>query len=138
MLSLRELKFKLKIVFTVESVNQSAEFNYYTSDQDFFHYKTNLSFTSQRRGTGGNIPYYFCYIFNVQSSITFCWCSVSKVTGHLEDCACDVETIDGYNNDQLFPKLQSLLESDYFRFYKVRRICGCTHTHKQTNEHFGC
>uniref|UniRef100_A0A7N8XT31 ERO1-like protein alpha n=1 Tax=Mastacembelus armatus TaxID=205130 RepID=A0A7N8XT31_9TELE len=41
------------------------------------------------------------------------------VTGNLDDCACDVETIDSFNNDQLFPKLQALLESDYFRFYKV-------------------
>ena len=45
-----------------------------------------------------------------------------KVTGDLDDCACDVETIDGFNNDQLFPKLQTLLESDYFRFYKVSVI----------------
>lgn len=45
-----------------------------------------------------------------------------KVTGDLDDCACDVETIDGFNNDQLFPKLQTLLESDYFRFYKVSLI----------------
>uniref|UniRef100_A0A7N8XJY3 ERO1-like protein alpha n=1 Tax=Mastacembelus armatus TaxID=205130 RepID=A0A7N8XJY3_9TELE len=44
---------------------------------------------------------------------------VPKVTGNLDDCACDVETIDSFNNDQLFPKLQALLESDYFRFYKV-------------------
>lgn len=45
-----------------------------------------------------------------------------KVTGELEDCACDVETIDDFNNDQLFPKLQVLLESDYFRFYKVLNV----------------
>ncbi|MEQ2182074.1 hypothetical protein GOODEAATRI_018302 [Goodea atripinnis] len=45
-----------------------------------------------------------------------CFC---QVTGELDDCACDVETIDGFNNEQLFPKLQTLLESDYFRFYKV-------------------
>lgn len=42
-----------------------------------------------------------------------------KVTGDLDDCACDVETIDDFNNNKLFPKLQKLLESDYFRFYKV-------------------
>uniref|UniRef100_A0AAX7V7L2 ERO1-like protein alpha n=1 Tax=Astatotilapia calliptera TaxID=8154 RepID=A0AAX7V7L2_ASTCA len=46
-----------------------------------------------------------------------CFC---QVTGDLDDCTCDVETIDRFNNDQLFPKLQSLLESDYFRFYKVQ------------------
>ncbi|KAK2853663.1 hypothetical protein Q5P01_006324 [Channa striata] len=51
-----------------------------------------------------------------------CFC---QVTGELDDCACDVETIDGFNNEQLFPKLQTLLESDYFRFYKVNLNKPC-------------
>ncbi|MEQ2210695.1 hypothetical protein XENOCAPTIV_017819, partial [Xenoophorus captivus] len=51
--------------------------------------------------------------------------STEKVTGELDDCACDVETIDGFNNEQLFPKLQTLLESDYFRFYKVNLNKPC-------------
>uniref|UniRef100_A0A669DBG2 ERO1-like protein alpha n=1 Tax=Oreochromis niloticus TaxID=8128 RepID=A0A669DBG2_ORENI len=51
-----------------------------------------------------------------------CFC---QVTGDLDDCTCDVETIDRFNNDQLFPKLQSLLESDYFRFYKVNLNKPC-------------
>lgn len=51
-----------------------------------------------------------------------CFC---KVTGSLDDCACDVETIDSFNNKQLFPKLQKLLSSDYFRFYKVNLNKPC-------------
>ncbi|XP_068428622.1 ERO1-like protein alpha [Clinocottus analis] len=51
-----------------------------------------------------------------------CFC---QVTGDLDDCACDVETIDSFNNDRLFPKLQMLLESDYFRFYKVNLNKAC-------------
>ncbi|XP_054466504.1 LOW QUALITY PROTEIN: ERO1-like protein alpha [Anoplopoma fimbria] len=51
-----------------------------------------------------------------------CFC---QVTGDLDDCTCDVETIDGFNNDKLFPKLQTLLESDYFRFYKVNLNKAC-------------
>lgn len=51
-----------------------------------------------------------------------CFC---QVTGDLDDCACDVETIDAFNNDQLFPKLQKLLESDYFRFYEVNLNKPC-------------
>lgn len=47
------------------------------------------------------------------------FCIHKKVTGDLDDCDCDVETIDTFNNEQLHPKLQALLESDYFRFYKV-------------------
>lgn len=57
-----------------------------------------------------------------RSADSRCFC---QVTGDLDDCACDVETIDGFNNDQLFPKLQTLLESDYFRFYKVNLDKPC-------------
>ncbi|XP_030624656.1 ERO1-like protein alpha isoform X1 [Chanos chanos] len=51
-----------------------------------------------------------------------CFC---KVTGSLDDCACDVETIDAFNNKDMFPKLQKLLSSDYFRFYKVNLNNRC-------------
>ncbi|XP_046887492.1 ERO1-like protein alpha isoform X2 [Hypomesus transpacificus] len=51
-----------------------------------------------------------------------CFC---QVTGSLDDCTCDVETIDAFNNEHLFPKLQKLLESDYFRFYKVNLNKPC-------------
>uniref|UniRef100_H3DN84 ERO1-like protein alpha n=1 Tax=Tetraodon nigroviridis TaxID=99883 RepID=H3DN84_TETNG len=51
-----------------------------------------------------------------------CFC---QVTGDLDDCACDVETIDAFNNNKLFPQLQTLLESDYFRFYKVNLNKAC-------------
>nr|XP_020495816.1 ERO1-like protein alpha [Labrus bergylta] len=51
-----------------------------------------------------------------------CFC---QVTGDLDDCTCDVETIDSFNNELLFPKLQTLLESDYFRFYKVNLNKPC-------------
>ncbi|XP_029933664.1 ERO1-like protein alpha [Myripristis murdjan] len=51
-----------------------------------------------------------------------CFC---QVTGNLDDCACDVETINAFNNDLLYPKLQTLLESDYFRLYKVNLNKPC-------------
>lgn len=51
-----------------------------------------------------------------------CFCQVS---GELDDCACDVESIDRFNNEQLFPKLQALLQTDYFRFYKVNLNKPC-------------
>ncbi|XP_067319216.1 ERO1-like protein alpha [Anolis sagrei] len=51
-----------------------------------------------------------------------CFC---QVTGHLDDCTCDVETIDAYNNGKVFPRLQELLESDYFRYYKVNLNKPC-------------
>ncbi|XP_075782324.1 ERO1-like protein alpha isoform X1 [Pelodiscus sinensis] len=51
-----------------------------------------------------------------------CFC---QVTGYLDDCTCDVETIDTFNNNKLFPKLNKLLESDYFRHYKVNLKKPC-------------
>ncbi|XP_040824571.1 ERO1-like protein alpha isoform X7 [Ochotona curzoniae] len=51
-----------------------------------------------------------------------CFCQVS---GYLDDCTCDVETIDKFNNYRLFPRLQKLLESDYFRYYKVNLKKPC-------------
>ncbi|GAB1298759.1 ERO1-like protein alpha [Apodemus speciosus] len=51
-----------------------------------------------------------------------CFCQVS---GYLDDCTCDVETIDKFNNYRLFPRLQKLLESDYFRYYKVNLRKPC-------------
>ncbi|NXE69909.1 ERO1A protein, partial [Calcarius ornatus] len=46
-----------------------------------------------------------------------------QVTGYLDDCTCDVETIDAFNNYKLFPRLNELLQSDYFRYYKVIFSC---------------
>ncbi|KAI5610805.1 ERO1-like protein alpha precursor, partial [Silurus asotus] len=54
-----------------------------------------------------------------------CICVFFQVTGSLDDCACDVETIDGFNNRKLFPQLQELLSTDYFRFYKVNLNNPC-------------
>uniref|UniRef100_A0A672TT50 ERO1-like protein alpha n=1 Tax=Strigops habroptila TaxID=2489341 RepID=A0A672TT50_STRHB len=51
-----------------------------------------------------------------------CFC---QVTGHLDDCTCDVETIDAFNNYKFFPRLNKLLESDYFRYYKVNLKKPC-------------
>ncbi|KAA0710953.1 ERO1-like protein alpha [Triplophysa tibetana] len=57
-----------------------------------------------------------------ESAAHRCFC---QVTGTLDDCACDVETIDKFNNKDIFPKLQKLLSSDYFRFYKVNLNNPC-------------
>uniref|UniRef100_A0A6I8P0V5 ERO1-like protein alpha n=1 Tax=Ornithorhynchus anatinus TaxID=9258 RepID=A0A6I8P0V5_ORNAN len=47
------------------------------------------------------------------------------IHGYLDDCICDVETIDSFNNYKLFPRLQKLLESDYFRYYQVNLKKPC-------------
>uniref|UniRef100_A0A8C6KTX2 ERO1-like protein alpha n=1 Tax=Nothobranchius furzeri TaxID=105023 RepID=A0A8C6KTX2_NOTFU len=68
-------------------------------------------------------PVVFLLLLQVTGSAhSRCFC---QVKGDLDDCDCDVETIDSFNNHQLFPKLQTLLESDYFRFYKVNLNKPC-------------
>uniref|UniRef100_A0A3B3RL73 ERO1-like protein alpha n=1 Tax=Paramormyrops kingsleyae TaxID=1676925 RepID=A0A3B3RL73_9TELE len=60
-----------------------------------------------------------------------CMCS-STVLGlglgfrdYLDDCLCDTKTIDSFNNGKLFPVLHQLLQTDYFRFYKVNLNKPC-------------
>ncbi|KAF6129915.1 endoplasmic reticulum oxidoreductase 1 alpha [Phyllostomus discolor] len=67
-----------------------------------------------RSGHGGQQP--------PETAAQRCFCQVS---GYLDDCTCDVETIDKFNNYRLFPRLQKLLESDYFRYYKVNLKRPC-------------
>ncbi|XP_059484734.1 ero1-like protein isoform X2 [Neocloeon triangulifer] len=45
-----------------------------------------------------------------------CFC---KLQGGIDDCLCNVDTVDTFNNNQLYPRLNSLLSHDYFKFYKV-------------------
>uniref|UniRef100_A0A8C7RVM0 ERO1-like protein alpha n=1 Tax=Oncorhynchus mykiss TaxID=8022 RepID=A0A8C7RVM0_ONCMY len=70
----------------------------------------------------GVLSMYYLQVSSSSSAAHGCFC---QVTGSLDDCACDVETIDAFNNERLFPKLQKLLESDYFRFYKVNLNKPC-------------
>ncbi|XP_070449169.1 ERO1-like protein alpha isoform X1 [Equus przewalskii] len=65
-------------------------------------------------GQGGRQP--------AETAAQRCFCQVS---GYLDDCTCDVETVDRFNNYRLFPRLQNLLESDYFRYYKVNLKRPC-------------
>ncbi|XP_068629464.1 ero1-like protein isoform X1 [Battus philenor] len=45
--------------------------------------------------------------------------------GALGDCSCNVDTIDYFNNVKIFPRIQSLVSKDYFRFYKVNLKKDC-------------
>lgn len=45
-----------------------------------------------------------------------------QLKGQIDDCSCNVDTVDHFNNMKIFPRLQSLLSKDYFRFYKVSII----------------
>ncbi|XP_030034290.2 ero1-like protein isoform X2 [Manduca sexta] len=45
--------------------------------------------------------------------------------GALGDCSCNVDTIDYFNNVKIYPRIQSLVSKDYFRFYKVNLKKEC-------------
>jgi ERO1-like protein alpha len=48
-----------------------------------------------------------------------------QLQGNIDDCLCNVDTVDAFNNNQLFPRLKSLLSNDFFRFYKVDLAREC-------------
>ena len=41
--------------------------------------------------------------------------------GEVDDCSCTVESVDSFNNKEIFPELNALLEKDYFKFYPVSK-----------------
>ncbi|MGH0139073.1 UNVERIFIED_CONTAM: hypothetical protein FKN15_068554 [Acipenser sinensis] len=47
------------------------------------------------------------------------------MTGVLDDCFCDIESIDVFNNFKIYPKIQKLIERDFFRYYKVNLKRPC-------------
>ncbi|KAG9435464.1 ero1-like protein [Apis mellifera carnica] len=51
-----------------------------------------------------------------------CFC---KLKGSIDDCSCNVDTVDYFNNMKIYPRVQSLLVKDYFRFYKVNLNHEC-------------
>lgn len=48
-----------------------------------------------------------------------------QLKGSVDDCACNVDTVDHFNNMRIYPRIQSLLVRDYFRFYKVNLKQDC-------------
>lgn len=42
-----------------------------------------------------------------------------QLKGRIDDCSCNVDTVDHFNNMKIYPILSSLLNKDYFRFYRV-------------------
>ena len=51
-----------------------------------------------------------------------CFC---QLEGKIDDCLCSVDTVDFFNNMKIFPRLQSLLQKPYFRYfqYNARKPC---------------
>lgn len=42
-----------------------------------------------------------------------------QLNGVVDDCTCKVESVSEFNNIRLFPPLNSLLNKNYFKFFKV-------------------
>lgn len=51
-----------------------------------------------------------------------CFC---QLHGQIDDCQCDVDTVDHFNNEKIFPRLQSLLQKPYFRYFQYRDNKPC-------------
>ena len=51
-----------------------------------------------------------------------CFC---QLEGKIDDCLCNVDTVDFFNNMKIFPRLQSLLQKDYFRYFKYNANRPC-------------
>lgn len=51
-----------------------------------------------------------------------CFC---QLQGMVDDCQCNIDTIDHFNNYKIYPVLNSLLQKDYFRFFKVNLKHPC-------------
>ncbi|XP_063241030.1 ero1-like protein isoform X2 [Bacillus rossius redtenbacheri] len=51
-----------------------------------------------------------------------CFCLLK---GRIDDCGCSVDTVDHFNNIKVYPRLHSLLNKNYFRFFKVNLKQEC-------------
>lgn len=99
---------------------------------------TSYFFTDNHQHSDQNC---FCEVslkWNVCTAAECVWCRGISLTwwfpfrsylfqlqGSIDDCSCNVDTVDYFNNNKIFPRLKSLLDKDYFRFYKVNLRKSC-------------
>lgn len=68
------------------------------------------------------IPLLFDAKNGSKSQPSACFC---KLQGEVDDCSCKVENLDSLNNRKVYPVLKSLLQRDYFRYFKVNLMKPC-------------
>lgn len=51
-----------------------------------------------------------------------CFC---QLKGQIGDCSCTIDTLDYFNNNKIYPRIQSILVKDYFRYFKVNMERPC-------------
>ncbi|XP_019190512.1 PREDICTED: endoplasmic reticulum oxidoreductin-1-like [Ipomoea nil] len=56
-----------------------------------------------------------------------CNCSQesNEYCGVVEDCCCDFHTVNQLNQEVLFPLLQDIVKTPFFRYFKVKLWCNC-------------
>ena len=60
----------------------------------------------------------------IESFLHQCLCE-KPVSGIVSDCCCDVETVEDLNANLVAPKLSRLVNSTFFRFFKVDLYRDC-------------
>ncbi|XP_045482306.1 ero1-like protein [Harmonia axyridis] len=61
-----------------------------------------------------------CYFGSQEDDDCFC-----QLQGKIDDCTCNVDTVDHFNNVKIYPRLRSLLQKDFFRFFKINLFKKC-------------
>ncbi|XP_048335600.2 endoplasmic reticulum oxidoreductin-1 isoform X1 [Ziziphus jujuba] len=64
-------------------------------------------------------------IFGRSNKPCHCAQDTQKYSGVVEDCCCDYETVDRLNEEVLYPSLQELVKTPFFRYFKVKLWCDC-------------
>ncbi|KAJ8309165.1 hypothetical protein KUTeg_014039 [Tegillarca granosa] len=60
--------------------------------------------------------------------------SSSRLHGEVDDCSCKVESLDSLNNQKVYPRLQSILSKDYFKYFKYSKDAQQEHSCDQERE----
>ncbi|CAI5972814.1 unnamed protein product [Closterium sp. NIES-65] len=56
---------------------------------------------------------------------TYVTCQVKRLSGVVDDCCCEYETVDELNSHVLQPLLTQLVNTTFFKYFKVRLWCDC-------------
>ncbi|XAR72493.1 hypothetical protein NMG60_11019149 [Bertholletia excelsa] len=64
-------------------------------------------------------------IFGIKSKTNQCVLDTRTQSGIVEDCGCDYETVDQINEEIVYPLLQELVKTPFFRYFKVKLWSDC-------------
>jgi len=66
-----------------------------------------------------------------------CFC---QLKGNIDDCLCSIDTVDYFNNKKIYPRLQSLLQKNYFKYfqYNTKKKCPFWDTSSEKCSSLSC